>query len=137
MLHRSSDYIKPSLMLLRFHFKPSVSFTFCVVICDFYILWLWRVFPLRQAGGRRGVGTEVWKNRIAPYSIHSISYRVLLWACPCAHTPLPCLSLPFETFPQRLSKMVRRTLYLLLDTSSIPLTHRLINLTEHLLCAKY
>lgn len=64
MLHRCSDYhhTLSLLTLLRFHFKPTVSFMFQVVICDTCVLLVWRFFfPSRQEGA-------LSLNRIAPYS---------------------------------------------------------------------
>lgn len=51
MLWRSSDYHQTLslLTLLRFYFKPTVSFMFQVVICDTCVLLALKGLPLRES----------------------------------------------------------------------------------------
>lgn len=74
MLRRSSNYHQTLslLTLLRFYFKPTVSFMFRVVICDTCVLLALKGLPLRASGEHCSL-----ENRIVPYSIYSSSCHVL------------------------------------------------------------
>lgn len=137
MLHRSSHYHQTLslLMLLRFYFKPTVSFMFPVVICDTCVLLASERFPLKARGS-----TGIWKNKTVLYSVHSSSRRVPLWAGPCADSTALLLFSPGD-LSSKAHKDSRRNFVSSAPcqvwVGTHPLTHKLNNFTEHLLCVMH
>lgn len=134
MVHGSSDCHQTLslLTLLRFSFRPTVSFTFLVVTCDTCALLTLEGFPLEARGS-----TGIWKNRTVPYSIHSSSRGVPLWAGPCADsTALPLFALgdpSSEAHKDSQRNFVSSAPYQVW-VEKHPLTHRLNSFSKHLLC---
>lgn len=73
------------LMLLRFHFKPSVSFMFWVVICDCYILLALEGFPLEAGGALKSGRTGSFHILFIPSPVEScpaLTHQWLASVCP-------------------------------------------------------